>query len=161
MRLCWLWRPLGCRATHTTVWVLMLAGLRRKIIPYVPPVSSYGRQFFWTGFPLRSGRWVKCGQLTQGCLIEHVVQEYFPVGIEATLCSFSTINYSQARILMYEAIERTTYCWKWTLCDVIESTFHPLATQSVTDLFKPKGNVAQLTFLSSHKHVKLFFDENI
>lgn len=29
-------------------------------------------------------------------LIEHVVQEYFPVGIEATLCSFSAINYGQA-----------------------------------------------------------------
>lgn len=38
-----------------------------------------------------------CGLLTQGCSDTTCgAEEYFHVEIEATLCSFSTINYSQA-----------------------------------------------------------------
>lgn len=100
-----------------------------------------------------------CGQLTQGCLIEHVVREYFPVGIEATLCSFSPINYNQACILMYvsfyhegAAPQHTTGNGPFVMSQRA-LIFHPPVSQSVTDPLVPNIRF----FLLSYKHVEHFY----
>lgn len=105
-------------------------------------------------------------------LIELVVQEYFPVEIEATLCSFSTINYSQSlhhdgqcvtidyRGSTFWIVSAATHIWKLTLCEFIEATemsLLPLPGQ--WQLFLCPRRIAQLPFLFSCEHVELLFGE--
>lgn len=60
------------------LWVVMADG-------------SFGRASLWG----LGDEWYVVS-LHKVVLIKHVVPDYFPVGIEATLCSFSPINYSSS-----------------------------------------------------------------